>query len=509
MCATLRRIRPNAGSDNAFAYWKEVICKRLCATVLNTLPDAGSDDGFAYWKEKIRKAYEVEYVVDACINKNVPHWFLKHWLLDIIEDTMKTVIACTSSQLARTPRMNEEIVGFEDVIENLRNRLLNGTKEQDVISIHSMPGLGKTTLANRLYSDMSVVPQFDICAKRCVSQLYSSKDLLFYLIRDAIGEDSDQHRELHANELADKLRKALLSRRYLILVDDVWDNSAWDDLRGCFPDGNNSSRIILTARHHEVAKYASVHSDPLHLRRSLEDIAEGYLENHIERNLVMVTQRAISDGKVKACRLHDVLLDFCKERAAEENFLLCIKRDQTTKAVYSHKQHAHLAFTEMDNLVVIDFIPTELPYLRYFSALIDQNSIPSSISNLWSLETLILKRRSAWRNNMLLLPGTVWDMVKLRHLHIPNFSLENEEALLKGFRVGKTRGKKVGFVGEKGWGVAPASAPQKGMLNFPLGAERLAERPAGPSEGSILKSSKEYKVPSQVKSLKFQVKSRA
>ncbi|KAH0756249.1 hypothetical protein KY290_026519 [Solanum tuberosum] len=217
--------------------------------------------------------------------------------------------------------------------------------------------------------------------------------------------------------------------------------------------------------------------------RSLEDIAEGYLENLIGRNLVMVTQRADSDGKVKACRLHDVLLDFCKERAAEENSLLWIKRDQSTKAVYSHKQHAHLAFTEMDNLVewsascslvgsvllknydphfarrllsshafaishillnfkflkvldlehqvVLDFIPTELFYLRYLSAYIDQNSIPSSISNLWNLETLILKRRRAVKDNTLLLPSTIWDMVKLRHLHIPNFNPENEEALLK------------------------------------------------------------------------------
>ncbi|XP_015161022.1 putative late blight resistance protein homolog R1A-3 isoform X2 [Solanum tuberosum] len=197
----------------------------------------------------------------------------------------------------------------------------------------------------------------------------------------------------------------------------------------------------------------------------------------------MVTQRADSDGKVKACRLHDVLLDFCKERAAEENFLLWIKRDQTTKAVYSHKQHSHLAFTEMDNLVewsascslvgsvlfknydpyfasrplsshafsishillnfkflkvldledqiVIDFIPTELLYLRYLSAHIEQYSIPSSISNLWNLETLILKRRSYGIHDKLLLPSTVWDMVKLRHLHTPYFSTENEEALLK------------------------------------------------------------------------------
>ncbi|KAH0668804.1 hypothetical protein KY289_023297 [Solanum tuberosum] len=229
----------------------------------------------------IRKAYEVEYVVDACINKEAPHWCLERWLLDIIEeitcikaniqekntveDTMKTVIGRTS-QLARTPRMNEEIVGFEDVIENLRKKLLNGTKGLDVISIHGMPGLGKMTLANRLYCDRSVVSQFDICAQCCVSQLYSSKELLLALLRDAIGEGSER-RELRDNELADKLRKTLLPRRYLILVDDVWENSVWDDLRGCFPDANNRSRIILTTRHHEVAKYASVHSDPCNIRQ--------------------------------------------------------------------------------------------------------------------------------------------------------------------------------------------------------------------------------------------------
>lgn len=215
---------------------------------------------------------------------------------------------------------------------------------------------------------------------------------------------------------------------------------------------------------------------------NLEDIAEGYLENLIGRNLVKVTQRDDLDGKVKACCLHDVLLDFCKERADKENFLLLIKWDQSTSCVYSHKQHAHLAFTEMDSLVewssscslfgsvllknydpyfahrpsyshafaishflpnfkflkvldlehqiVIDFIPTELYYLKYLSAHIEQYSIPSSISNLWNLETLILKRRPAVRCNTLLLPSTVWDMMKLRHLHIPNFSTENEEALL-------------------------------------------------------------------------------
>uniref|UniRef100_M1DYW0 Gag-pol protein n=1 Tax=Solanum tuberosum TaxID=4113 RepID=M1DYW0_SOLTU len=57
-----------------------------------------------------------------------------------------------------------------------------------------------------------------------------------------------------------------------------------------------------------------------------------------------------------------------------------------------------------------------------------------------------------------------------------------EPLRLKGFRVGKKQREKVNFFGEKGWAVALASAPEKGTLNFPLGAERLAERPAGPSE---------------------------
>ena len=61
-------------------------------------------------------------------------------------------------------------------------------------------------------------------------------------------------------------------------------------------------------------------------------------------------------------------------------------------------------------------------------------------------------------------------------------SVAAETLRLRGFRIGKKQGEKVRFLGEKGWAVAPASAPQKGTLNFPLRAERLAERPAGPSE---------------------------
>ncbi|KAF3650386.1 hypothetical protein FXO38_03235 [Capsicum annuum] len=145
------------------------------------------------------------------------------------QDTMHSATAEISSQLAKTTRMNEEIISFEDVMKELRNKLLKGCRELDVISIVGMPGL--------------VISHFDIRAQCCVSQMYIRMDLLLTILHDAIGVRGNFSSEADA---ADKLRRTLLAKRYLILVDDVSEASAWDDLRSCFHDANNGSRIILT-----------------------------------------------------------------------------------------------------------------------------------------------------------------------------------------------------------------------------------------------------------------------
>ncbi|MCD7469636.1 putative late blight resistance protein R1A-4 [Datura stramonium] len=108
--------------------------------------------------------------------------------------------------------MNEEIVGFEDVIDKLRDQLIRCTKGRDIISVVGMPGLGKTTLAYRLYSDRLVVSHFDIRAQCCVSQVYSRQDLLLAILRDAISEYSEC-REKQADELADQLRKTFIFQK--------------------------------------------------------------------------------------------------------------------------------------------------------------------------------------------------------------------------------------------------------------------------------------------------------
>nr|XP_016476218.1 PREDICTED: putative late blight resistance protein homolog R1B-12 [Nicotiana tabacum] len=247
--------------------------------------------------------YEVEYVFDACKKKDVPDWCLFLWILNIGEDirvlmaeaaevqentafdlVLHNITAAaptrTSSQFASYPSTNEEMVGFKDVINELRAKLIKGSVNLYLVSIVGMPGLGKTTLANELYFDELVVSYFDICVHCCVSQEYKRKDLLLALLHDVIDDTAKLDREAE-NELADRLQKLLKRNRYLVLIDDVWKRSAWDDLQSCFPENNKGSRIILTTRHYEVASYAKHVSDPHKLRFFSIDESWTLLQNKV------------------------------------------------------------------------------------------------------------------------------------------------------------------------------------------------------------------------------------
>ncbi|MCD7462237.1 hypothetical protein HAX54_048114 [Datura stramonium] len=67
------------------------------------------------------------------------------------------------------------------------------------------------------------------------------------------------------SDLADMLRKRLMHKRYLIVLDDMWDVAVWEDLILSFPNGENRSRIIVTTRLENVGKQVKYHTDPYSL----------------------------------------------------------------------------------------------------------------------------------------------------------------------------------------------------------------------------------------------------
>ncbi|KAM3376506.1 hypothetical protein P3S68_015221 [Capsicum galapagoense] len=155
------------------------------------------------------------------------------------------------------------IVGFKEETNWLIRKLTSGPANLDVISITGMPGSGKTTLAYKVYNDESVCSHFDLRAWCTVDQKYDEKKLLEKLFNQLKGSDLKFSEDI---DVADMLRKQLFGKRYLIVLDDVWDTTTWDDLTRSFPDLEKGSRIILTTRQKEVAFHGKVNTDPLNLR---------------------------------------------------------------------------------------------------------------------------------------------------------------------------------------------------------------------------------------------------
>ncbi|KAG5598162.1 hypothetical protein H5410_029532 [Solanum commersonii] len=137
------------------------------------------------------------------------------------------------------------IVGFEEETNWIMRKLTSGPADLDVISITGMPGSGKTNFGVQ------------------IDQEYDEKKLLDKIFNQVSDSDSTLSENI---DVADKLRKQLFGKRYLIVLDDVWDTTTWDELTIPFPEVKKGSRIILTTREKEVALHGKLYTAPLNLR---------------------------------------------------------------------------------------------------------------------------------------------------------------------------------------------------------------------------------------------------
>ncbi|KAH0692442.1 hypothetical protein KY285_019539 [Solanum tuberosum] len=150
-------------------------------------------------------------------------------------------------------------VGLQDVVQKLLAQLLKAEPRRSVLSIHGMGGLGKTTLARKLYTSPDILNSFHTRAWICVSQEYNTMDLLRNIIKSVQGrtkETLDLLERMTEGDLEIYLRDLLKEHKYLVMVDDVWQKEAWESLKRAFPDSKNGSRVIITTRKEDVAERA-------------------------------------------------------------------------------------------------------------------------------------------------------------------------------------------------------------------------------------------------------------
>ncbi|XP_042060759.1 putative late blight resistance protein homolog R1A-10 [Salvia splendens] len=159
------------------------------------------------------------------------------------------------------------VVGIDEDLMQLKDRLIGlQQKNLEIVPIVGMGGIGKTTLAQKLYEDPLIVDHFAYRAWATISQHYNTRQILKSLLRCITGQEFDKH----IDELKVMLYKSLFGRKYLIVLDDIWSTRFWDEIRMYFPDNNNGSRIVITTRESDVANYA----DSLSLQHQVRLLSE-------------------------------------------------------------------------------------------------------------------------------------------------------------------------------------------------------------------------------------------
>ncbi|KAK6946298.1 NB-ARC [Dillenia turbinata] len=167
----------------------------------------------------------------------------------------------------------EHVVGLDDDIDKLVRELNNEEADARVVSIVGIGGSGKTTLAKRLYNHVLVKKHFDCHLWVSISQQWDSRDVLQSILIQTSSltkEERELIDKMKNEELVGKLYSFLGERLYLLVLDDIWETKAWDELSHAFPRRKVGSKIILTTRNRYVPRQVDPHC-VVHEPRSLTD----------------------------------------------------------------------------------------------------------------------------------------------------------------------------------------------------------------------------------------------
>ncbi|XP_006662833.1 disease resistance protein RPM1-like [Oryza brachyantha] len=149
--------------------------------------------------------------------------------------------------------VQDDLVGIENSRKLLTEWLDSNEAGNTVITVSGMGGLGKTTLVRNVYEREK--NNFQDSTWIDVSQKYDELDLLRKLLRKIGPPEQTQLSDLDAHELKRTIKQRLVDSRFLIVLDDVWNREAYNQMADAFQN-LQAGRIIITTRQGDVTTLA-------------------------------------------------------------------------------------------------------------------------------------------------------------------------------------------------------------------------------------------------------------
>ncbi|KAL9260915.1 Disease resistance protein RGA2-like protein [Drosera capensis] len=111
----------------------------------------------------------------------------------------------------------------------------------------------ETALAQFVYNDEAVRNEFHVKLWVCVSEEFFDIKVIIQKILKSATNTSPDNQDL--DQLQSKLREVVCNKKYLLVLDDVWNESreAWLKLRRLLVGCDKGSRILVSTRSHIVA----------------------------------------------------------------------------------------------------------------------------------------------------------------------------------------------------------------------------------------------------------------
>ncbi|KAM3298553.1 hypothetical protein ACQJBY_040162 [Aegilops geniculata] len=197
------------------------------------------------------------------------------------------------------------MVGFENEYKEIVGKLVDTEKSLSAISIVAMGGAGKTTLARKVYTSPGVKRHFEAVCWVTVSQKFKGIDLLNDIMKQITGSTHRPEDQMQEHEVGKKIHDFLLQKRYLVVLDDVWETDTWEQLNRkvkAFPDATNGSRVLLTTRKEDVANHVPMPTN-VHPLKKLDE----------EKSWELFSSKALPSYKRSAIRNVDEFEDLGRD----------------------------------------------------------------------------------------------------------------------------------------------------------------------------------------------------